>query len=190
MLTCLAKIACVLGLHRYREWTYVASTVCEQLPACERCGYFRSVENRTAHVWGNPVYLAEGVCEKIQLCLRCRASKPAVPAIVHVLGESGYTSSDSCVMARTCNRCRWIDPESAATHHTFGEWVGAAAICQQLRNCPRCGSQEERDHHDWLSKPYGNICSQCHTTKPTEPGLCYQCGRRAIPGDNVCYSCI
>lgn len=190
MLTYLAKIACVIGLHRYREWAYVASTVCEQLPVCERCGHFGSVKNRTVHVWGNPIYSAEGVCEKIEACLRCRATKPVVLAIVHVLGESAYISSDSCVMARTCNRCWWIDLESAAIHHVFGEWVDAADICHQLRNCRRCEGQEKQDCHDWLSKPYGRICSQCHTTKPTRPGLCYQCGRRAIPGDNVCYACI
>lgn len=190
MFTCLEKIACVLGFHRYGDWAYVASIACEQLPACERCGQFRPVKNRTTHVWGDAAYAGEGSCNQIHTCLRCRAAQPAYPSVVHSLSEYAYASSDSCVMVRTCKRCQWINFDSAAIHHTFGEWVGAAAICQQLRNCPRCGSQEERDHHDWLFKPYGKICSQCHTTKPTEPGLCYQCGRRAIPGDNVCYSCI
>jgi hypothetical protein len=191
MLTQLAKIACALGLHSYREWNYVAPTVCQQLPTCEWCGHFRSVKNRTVHIWGNPVYSADGKCEKIEICLRCRAAKPAVPAIVHVLHGFSYTSSDSCVMARTCDRCRWIDLDSAFIHHSFGEWVEAKeGTCQILRNCMRCRCEETEENHDWLPQPYGKSCMRCRSTRPTEPGLCYQCGRRAIPGDNVCYSCI
>lgn len=191
MLTYLAKIACALGLHGYRDWAYTAPTTCEQLPVCEWCGHFRAVQSRTVHVWGNPVYSIEGVCKKVHVCTRCHTSKSAVPAIVHVLGESGYVSSDSCVIARTCNRCRWIDFDSALTHHSFCEWVEAIEdSCQQFRNCQRCGCQETQEHHDWMLKPYGVICARCSTTRPTTPGLCYQCGRRAIPGDNVCYSCV
>ena len=190
MFTCLEKIACVIGLHRYGEWTYVLSISCEQLPVCEQCGHFRPVRSRTVHVWGNPTYAAEDVCEKIQLCLRCRGTKPVVPAIVHLLGEYAFTSSDSCVMVRTCNRCRWIDFDSALTHHSFCEWVEATEdTCHQLRNCLRCGCQEVQEHHEWMPKPYGKSCTRCRTTRPIESGRCYQCGSRAISGDNVCYSC-
>lgn len=190
MLTYLAKIACLLGLHGYRDWTYAAPTTCEQLPVCEWCGHFRATKSRVVHVWGNPVYSVEGVCEKIQICIRCRATKSAFPAVVHVLSEPAYTSSDSCVMARICHRCRWIDIESAAMRHVFGEWINLGDICHQFRICLRCGFQDKQEHHNWLPTAYGSSCSQCHTTQPTRPGLCYQCGHRAIPGENVYYACV
>lgn len=190
MFALLARVRCLFGFHPWGKWVYMDPSSCSQGLVCELCEQFKPGSSVVVHAWTDPQFAKEFSCEIIHRCFRCNTIKLAVPPISHSFDGYTYVSSNNCLMGKICERCHFIDPESWITQHVFSDWISALDACLEFRSCKRCNSEDSQEKHIWVPRPYGKTCSRCSVTKDIEVGTCFQCGQRAIPGDNVCYSCV
>ena len=93
---------CKLFSHKYDEWIYVSSNVCDQTATCKRCGNIWRRKNH--HVWAEWKYLVPESCEQERLCTRCGTKDQLITK--HSWNEWAYITPDSCKQSRVCSRCK------------------------------------------------------------------------------------